>query len=533
MIHQKKLPKNIIICADGTGNKGGSSPDSNVYRVYNMINKHFKGTIDNNDEIGEQILFYDNGVGTAKNKFIRAVSAGIGLGFRHNVCDLYKFIARNYEEYDQEHDRIYFFGFSRGASTVRACNGMISKVGLVKSEGLGNSELDERVKEAYEKYRDHMRKGISIDDFRDNKKISWGAVPIQFLGVWDTVVALGFPKKTDVTGPITLLIRIIFGTLETISDYFFPHNFYHYKLTDNVNYACQALAIDDERTAFWPHVWQEKNIPDAEDRTVDNVNQVWFSGMHANVGGGYERDGMAGVPLYWVMKQAEEKGLIFNPDAMQLVLDRSHEHGRMYNTRLGLKMMYRYHPREIENLCKTSKGESILLDNIKIHNSVIERLRHRTANYIPGHIPESFDVVYSENSNKDHLNPANSMEWGEERNNISKLVKKRKTLYAIMATSIVIFFSATLSYWNFPEPAGERVSYLSAFADFLNYISPDMFNGLIQVVVVKKPIIMVVAAVAGLTYYCTRHGLLKKMSEASESLRRIIIDEVKNKNLKH
>lgn len=503
-----------------------------------MINKHFKGTAENNDEIGEQILFYDNGVGTAKNKFVRAVSAGIGLGFRDNVCDLYKFIARNYEEYGQEQnkvqDQIYFFGFSRGASTVRACNGMISKVGLVKSEGLGNADLQARVDEAYDKYKDHMRKGISVDDFIGNKEKSWGAVPIQFLGVWDTVVALGFPKRTDITGPITLLIRIIFGTLEKISNLFFPHNFYHYKLTDNVNYACQALAIDDERTAFWPYVWQEKNIQGAEDRTRDNVNQVWFAGMHANVGGGYERDGMAGVPLYWLMKQAEEKGLIFNADAKQLVLDRSHEHGRMYNTRLGLKMIYRYHPREIEKLCKTSKGESILLDNIQIHNSVIERLRHRTANYVPGHIPENFDIVYSDKGEKNHLNPGKEKGWSKARKDINKTVWQRKVLYATVATSVLIFLGITLNYWkSFEGFAKDKDNFSSGVANFLNYISPDMFNGLIKVVVIENPVVLGITALVAIVFYRVRRGLFKKSENAGESLRHIILDELEKSDIEH
>lgn len=146
-------PKNIIVCADGTGNKGGSSPDSNVYKVYKMVDKYYRGACQDGVDINEQILFYDNGVGTSKNTYLRAIGAGTGIGFKHNVCDLYKFLARNYVE----GDRIYFFGFSRGASTVRACNGMINKCGLAKSEGLRNSELDKRIDEVYLAYRKHKK----------------------------------------------------------------------------------------------------------------------------------------------------------------------------------------------------------------------------------------------------------------------------------------------------------------------------------------------------------------------------------------
>lgn len=176
MTNENRIAKNIVVCADGTGNKGGSSPDSNVYRVYNMVNKFYHGPCNDGVEVKEQMLFYDNGVGTSTNKFIRAITAGFGLGFRHNVCDLYKFIARNYKE----GDRIFFFGFSRGASTVRACNGMISKCGLVKSDGLGNSELEKKVDAAYKIYEKHKANEDAAEKFKNDEENSWGAVPIQF-----------------------------------------------------------------------------------------------------------------------------------------------------------------------------------------------------------------------------------------------------------------------------------------------------------------------------------------------------------------
>ena len=521
MTSNKNIPRNIIICADGTGNKGGSSPDSNVYRVYKMINKHYKGSCADGIDINEQILFYDNGVGTAQNKLVRAVSAGIGLGFKNNVCDLYKFLARNY----REGDRVFFFGFSRGASTVRACNGMIAKCGLVRSEGLRNSELTEKVEAAYNVYKNHKKNKVECDAFRENKETSWGAVPIQFLGVWDTVVALGFPKRTDITDPLTLLLNVSFSALEKFFDFWFPHSFYHYKLTDNVNYACQALAIDDERTAFWPYVWQERNIEGAKDRTPDNVQQVWFTGMHANVGGGYERDGLAGIPLYWVMKQAQEKGLIFNDDAMRVVKNTSHVHGRMYDTRLGLKMIYRYHPREIGNLCKDKKGESILLDKIKIHSSVIERMMHRTANYVPTQIPENFDVVDNESMQTNYQLHDAPM-WDELRSKVNKIVLKRKWLYSSAATVFLTVFGFTIYYWNTIDLEKYKNSEGKLF-QVLDYFTPDMFNGLISVLI-KNPEAVGITLGIGVLYYFARRSLRKKLIETGESIRHIVIGKAPN-----
>lgn len=509
-------PKNIIVCADGTGNKGGYSPDSNVYKVYKMVDKHYQGACKDGVNVEEQILFYDNGVGTQTNKFWRVISGSFGLGFRHNVCDLYKFLARNYVE----DDRIYFFGFSRGASTVRACNGMISKCGLAKGRGLRNRELDALVDEAYAAYEMHKKKPELAENFKNNPDKSSGAVPIKFLGIWDTVVALGFPKRTDITGPVTFLLDRVFVALEKVFDMFFPHSFYHYKLTDNVEHACQALAIDDERTAFWPYVWKEKNIPDAGDRTSDNVEQVWFAGMHSNVGGGYGRAGMANVPLYWMMKRAHQHGLMFTADAMQQTYEASYIHGRMYDSRSGFATLYRYHPREIEKLCSSK-----LLGNIQIHHSVIERLNRRTANYTPGHIPASFDVVDNEiPANVEHHNPGSASGWDATRKLIDKLVSYRKRMYGVLLAFVLAVVGYAIYLWVKPPLETGREGFRGDVADILDYFSPDLFDGLIEVAIVQKPYLFITAIILVIIYLFVRRSLYNRTVTACETLRHYIID---------
>jgi uncharacterized protein (DUF2235 family) len=509
------LPKNIVVCADGTGNKGGYSPDSNVYKVYRMVSKRYTGVCNDGVEINEQILFYENGVGTQSNKYWRSVSGAFGLGFRRNVCDLYKFLARNYIE----GDRIFLFGFSRGASTIRACNGMIAKVGLVRGHDLRNHELEKLVKEAYKAYERHRKNPGHADSIKNDKEKSHGAVPIQFLGVWDTVVALGFPTRTDITGPLTLLMSIVFGSLENVFDLLFPHSFYHYKLTDNVRHACQALAIDDERTAFWPHVWREKNIPGAQDRTPDNVEQVWFAGMHSNVGGGYPRAGMAYVPLYWMMMRAQHHGLVFNEGAMEEACDTSHINGRMYDSRAGLAAFYRYHPRNITSLC-----DKRLLGNIKIHCSVLARVNRRTANYVPGQIPAGFDVVDNEiPANVVHHNPGSVAGWDDARRRIGRLVWIRKRLYGTMLASILAVVGYAVYLWNNP-PVGLRKEFSNSLAKAIDYFTLDMFDGLIYVVVVDKPIILVVASILLLLYFVVNNRLKTWSITAGEDLRHCIIE---------
>jgi len=506
--------KNIIVCADGTGNKGGYSPDSNVYKIYNAVDKNFSGNADDGADVGEQIIFYDNGVGTHKNKYLRALGGALGFGFGRNVRDLYKFLARNYVE----GDRIYFFGFSRGASTVRACNGMIAKCGLAKGAGLRNRELDELVYEAFGCYKRHRKDPASAEKLKNSDR-SHGAVPVHFLGIWDTVVALGFPKRTDITGLVTLIMNSLFWVFEEVLDFFWPHSFYHYKLTDNVEYACQALSIDDERTAFWPFVWREKNIEGAADRTTDNVEQVWFAGVHSNVGGGYERAGMAGVALHWMVKRAQRHGLVFDVNDLADIYSASHIHGRMYNSRDGFGIMYRYHPREIENLCKGR-----LLEDIKIHCSVIERLNHRTANYAPGYIPAEFDVVDSEvPSNTIHLDPGKNEYWGKTRSLIDKTVMYRKRLYGAMLASIVFVLAAAFYFNNDTQPAEAQNIFLDKVANFFYTVLPDFFTGLINVVVVRQPYYFLAALILVILYLKVRRILHMKTVRLCETLRHYII----------
>ncbi|NOQ89103.1 MAG: hypothetical protein GQ550_09285 [Gammaproteobacteria bacterium] len=512
------MAKNIIVCADGTGNKGGYSPDSNVYKIYKAVDKNFNGDVANSTAISEQIVFYDNGVGTAKNKYLRALTGALGFGFGDNVCDLYKYLARNYEP----GDHIYFFGFSRGASTVRACNGMISKCGLVKGKGKRNRELDKLVEEAFDIYKRHKKNPSAAEKYKDSEQ-SHGAVTIRFLGIWDTVVALGFPKRTDITDLLMRILDFLFGAFEELldQDFAWPHSFYHYKLTDNVEYACQALSIDDERTAFWPYVWQEKNIDGARNRTLDNVEQVWFAGMHSNVGGGYEREGMAGVALHWMVNRAQHHGLVFEPNELQEIYSTCHVHGRMYNSRDGFGFLYRYHPREIEQLCKDK-----LQGKIKIHRSVIERMNHRTANYAPGFIPAEFDVVDSAvPANVIPMSPGENDQWKITRRLIDKTVLYRKQWYSLMLAIIIFIVTIAISLNSDAGKMTTDGSISGMIADILYTILPDFFTGLINVAVVKQPLYLLATIVSLYSIFKVRKHFYNKMVNLCETLRHYVIDD--------
>ncbi|ATX81236.1 Uncharacterized alpha/beta hydrolase domain (DUF2235) [Mariprofundus ferrinatatus] len=539
------MSKNIILCADGTGNLGGSTPDTNVYKIYKAVDKHYS-----DDNTSEQIAFYDNGVGTQKNRVFRAFCGAFGWGFSRNVRDLYEYLARNYAP----GDRVYLFGFSRGAATIRAFTGFIAACGLIDGKDLKRRDLKNLVEEKFKEYR-KSKKG-ELRHIDEIKGVTHGTIDIQFVGVWDTVSALGFPRQKDAPDPLSLLIKTISPVVESITNVIAPHSFYNYDLTDNLRYAYHAMAIDDERAAFWPELWIEERIHKVSGKkdAKTTVEQVWFSGMHSNVGGGYGRAGIANVALYWMMKRPGLEELHFNdlagsPDiapekelaatsvesdshnhAIDKVFDESHALGRIYDSREGLAIYYRYHPREIEKLCKGERYDNsipAITGDIKIHSSVIERIRHRTGHYAPGHLPGKFRVVDSSSSASYFLNPGNHDKWGETRKTINTYVLLRKWLYAAMFAFTAVIIGSAGKLWL----AGK--TYLGGdgipghIGDVLNYVLPDFFGGLIQMALIDQQYyllggVLVFASLLGLKLH-----LSKQTVNACEDLRHWLIDAIK------
>ena len=217
--------KNIVLCADGTGNKGGYTPDSNVFKLYNNVDLHHPDC--------EQISYYDNGVGTSSNQLLKALTGAIGLGFETNVCELYEFLARQYQPGDQ----IYLFGFSRGAATIRAFTGFINACGLIDGRKMSAIELKDEVTRAFKVYKDPKR----LDKWK-NSPPNHGKVQIRMVGAWDTVAALGGPQRTDITGPVSLVLDKVLDLLDFVIEALWPHKFYNYALTDNIENAYQDFS---------------------------------------------------------------------------------------------------------------------------------------------------------------------------------------------------------------------------------------------------------------------------------------------------
>jgi uncharacterized protein (DUF2235 family) len=273
----------LVVCCDGTWNrpdqtKHGVAAPTNVSKVALAVARQdAHGT--------EQLLHYEPGVGT--RRFERIRGGAFGLGLSRNVRNCYRFLVENYEPGDE----LFFFGFSRGAFTAR------STVGLVRNSGILRGGRVDLVKRAYRLYRGRdpqsAPKGIEAELFR--RMYSHPDARIHFVGVWDTVGSLGIP----IDG-----IRLPLLTKRW--------SFHDTDLSRYVDSAYHALAIDERRKPFRPTLWRQQD--DAGDQLLE---QVWFAGVHCDVGGGYDDPALSEIPLLWMVSRARARGLAFEPGSFE------------------------------------------------------------------------------------------------------------------------------------------------------------------------------------------------------------------------
>lgn len=295
------VAKNIVICCDGTGNEVERNL-SNVLKLFRIARK--------NDR---QIVYYHPGVGTLsssdpwsqfKNDFYLVFGLITGHGLDDNMLDAYRFLVDHYTLGDD----IFLFGFSRGAYTVRVLAGFLHLVGLVAPPQLN---LSDYALTAY-------KKAAAQDDFkiawRFERVMSTRRVSIKFIGVWDTVSSVIVPRPD----------RLYIPSLQEL-----PYT----RTNPSVEIFRQALAIDERRRMFRANLWHEpqdfKPYGFGEARPQD-IKQVWFAGVHADVGGGYkeEESGPAKFPLGWIIDEAAAHGLLINRAMYNhLVLGRQREGG--------------------------------------------------------------------------------------------------------------------------------------------------------------------------------------------------------------
>lgn len=278
--------RRLALFFDGTWNSPGS--ETNVCRLYQMTETHrsFDAKLGGatTERAGAatstQVTYYHPGVGVKWGEKLRGGILGYGLS--RNIKDGYLWLAREYRPGDE----IYLFGFSRGAYTAR------SLVGLMRKCGIPKEPLEGLVKEAYHIYREKQWQpdGREADAFKAT--FSWPDVRVKFIGVWDTVGALGVPIHQV---PLS-------------SDYYRWHDT---ELSRMVANAFHALALDEHRPDFNATVWSNAKPVAPHQR----VEQRWFPGSHADVGGGYPEGRLWQHPLQWIQQQAESCGLRFSRQA--------------------------------------------------------------------------------------------------------------------------------------------------------------------------------------------------------------------------
>ncbi len=419
------MAKNIVICSDGTGNTTSKGRGTNVFKLFEAVDVHGHRS---SPFSSRQVAFYDDGVGTEPWKPIRLLTGALGLGLSRNVKELYADLARAYEPGDQ----IYLFGFSRGAFTVRTLAALIAGCGIVDwAQCASDDILTQRVEAAYEAYRERYQTDLSrwvLGETRrptaaERARTGFRAqypvlhpVRIRFIGVWDTVDAVGLP---------------IAHAAEFINRFIYRFKFPDLKLSAQVDRACHAISIDDERHTFHPVMWG------GEDRRIE---QVWFAGVHSNVGGGYPKQGMSLVALAWMLKRAEQADLRFVAADRAHYWDHQNVHDKLYDSRAGLASYYRYKPRDIGKMCEQHHVTP------EVHLSAIERILQGTDGYAPGNVPRSLEIVATEPEPRDldGVRVANAIATalGQDRSLLDRVRGRvwvrRMTHYATLLLSVLI-----------------------------------------------------------------------------------------------
>ena len=322
-----------------------------------------------------QRVFYDKGVGAERFTWLRGGAFGRGLS--KNVRQAYEFLSKNYSD----GDGIFIFGFSRGAYTARSVAGMIVRYGLI----VPNSELDTDMLFDIYQGKTEARRITTLDRLSpaDKKKISKTEklilkhsrrVPIQFLGLWDTVGMLGLPRKGKVD----------------------KNSFHHRGVSSLYRHVAHALSIDENRKFYKPTMFY-KYAPSSDSKgtikaeiaaLATKVEQRWFAGSHGDIGGS-KNDSTGSLALDWILKQAEAAGLglrksvaLSGNEATAPLFDSFGKAALgLYKTRL----LGKRHHRPIGRPAEENDGYSLHCINETIDHSVFDRWR-ADKNYRPENI---------------------------------------------------------------------------------------------------------------------------------------------------
>ncbi len=347
--------KRLVICADGTWDTPNRRFVTNVAKItWAVVPNALDGVT--------QLTFYDQGVGTG-NILDRLVGGAIGDGLDMNIEDAYRFLVNNYEVGDD----IFFFGFSRGAYTVRSVGGLIRKCGILRKEYANHFS------QAYALYR--VREGGADSPQAVEFRAAYSReTDIKFMGVWDTVGALGLPIG-------------IFRSVDRDK-----YAFHDVELSGRVKHGYHAVAVDEKRVSFEPTLWADKQ------KEGQLIEQTWFAGVHRDVGGGNPDPGLGDLALVWLKDKAEACGLAFDNDYFKRLvvpnpLGRVHESLPWYYRLVGMLAGKRY-----QSVPGYSRLKGVLYRHIggrtneRLHPSVITKHNNPDPPYKPKNLLEYMET---------------------------------------------------------------------------------------------------------------------------------------------
>ena len=363
------MPKNIVVCLDGSGNQFAVDA-TNVLRLH--------GTLVSDPE--QQVTFYSPGVGTFSPSIAwtrpgeavrKTLGLALGFGYRQTIENAYWFIVENY----REGDRIFLFGFSRGAYAARIVAALIHGVGLLQH---GNRHLVQFALSEIELLRRQTLDFGHLGRFRKQFSQPFDSKPFVFLGVWDTVSSVSWAYD---------YLRYVF----TASN-------------PGVEVVRHAVSIDEHRAFFAQNLFKH--------RADQDMKEVWFSGVHADVGGGYceSQSGLAKIALQWMMVESRDVrggGVLFHPARVRRILDadvkpnhRAPIHQSLtwkwwpaeffpkqkFGSRLPMPHLFRR-----RDLVVRHTGD-FFVPKCRLHQSVLDRMGDETLGYLPRNLPSSFEI---------------------------------------------------------------------------------------------------------------------------------------------
>ncbi|MHC2622759.1 uncharacterized protein (DUF2235 family) [Bradyrhizobium huanghuaihaiense] len=382
--------RKLVLFADGTGN-AFTTQESSVWRLYEALD-HTQP---------DQISHYIKGVGTAGWAPLAALDGATGFGVPSNVRKLYRFLCWNWRPGDE----IYIFGFSRGAFTARTLASMIASQGLVpaeiKGEPVSHAEMERNAMSAWREYRKESVGYWSLPtiwitrwirdllliiyhfvcrhrSYRTVRNAMAGRknVTIEYLGLFDTVEAFGVPIEE---------LRV------AIDWAIWPISFRNHRPSHKAKHICHALALDDERTTFHPLRIDQSRL--ATDQTV---KEVWFAGVHSDIGGGYPESTLSFVPLVWMTEQLGGQ-LRFQEGTIERFREYQSAIGPKHDSRSGAAVLYRYGPRPILE-GDVNGGTPV------VHFAVVERMLFGCDDYAPIMLPANARVLMPDGSIRELTN---------------------------------------------------------------------------------------------------------------------------------